>query len=119
MGQVVATAQEQLEELKIFIQRQDIISLPGSAEVRVAPTPRFYRWTFASMWTPGPFETRPLRAYYYITDADPSWPAERQEEHLPDFNYRAPWSIFFPEGYPRPFLHYHHLRHGPATPRKV
>ena len=34
----------------------------GSAEVQVAPTPRFYRWTFASMWTPGPFETRSLRS---------------------------------------------------------
>ena len=70
-GRVVATAQEQLEELKTFIQRQDLVSLPASAPVQVAPTPRFYRWTFASMWTPGPFETRPLRAYYYITDADP------------------------------------------------
>ena len=61
VGQVVATAQEQLDELKTFIQRQDLVSLPSSAEVQVAPTPRFYRWTFASMWTPGPFETRPLR----------------------------------------------------------
>ena len=59
VGQVVATAQEQLEELKTFIQRQDIVSLPGSADVQVAPTPRFYRWTFASMWTPGPVRDAP------------------------------------------------------------
>ena len=78
--------------------------------MQVAPTPRFYRWTFASMWTPGPFETRPLRAYYYITDADPSWPAERQEEHLRDFNYGALWAISIHEVYPGHFLHYQHLR---------
>ena len=101
LGQVVSTAQEQLDELKTFIQRQDIVSLPGSADVQVAPTPRFYRWTFASMWTPGPFETRPLRAYYYITDADPSWPADRQEEHLRDFNYGALWAISIHEVLPR------------------
>ena len=117
-GQVVATAQAQLEELKTFIQRQDLVSLPASAEVQVAPTPRFYRWTFASMWTPGPFETRPLRAYYYITDADPSWPAERQEEHLRDFNYGALWSISIHEVYPGHFLHYQHLRQVSATLRK-
>jgi uncharacterized protein (DUF885 family) len=118
IGQVVATAQEQLEELKTFIQRQDLVSLPGSAEVQVALTPRFYRWTFASMWTPGPFETRPLRAYYYITDADPSWPVERQEEHLRDFNSGALWAISIHEVYPGHFLHYQHLRQVAGTFRK-
>jgi uncharacterized protein (DUF885 family) len=117
-GEVVATAQEQLDELKTFIQRQNLVSLPASAEVQVAPTPRFYRWTFASMWTPGPFETRPLRAYYYVTDADPSWPAARQEEHLRDFNYGALWSISIHEVYPGHFLHYQHLRKVSATLRK-
>jgi uncharacterized protein (DUF885 family) len=117
-GRVVATAQEQLDEIKTFIQRQDLISLPGSAQVHVAPTPRFYRWTFASMWTPGPFESRPLRAYYYITDVDPSWATERQEEHLRDFNYGALWAISIHEVYPGHFLHYQHLRQVASTLRK-
>jgi len=117
-GQVVATAQEQLDELKTFIQRQDLVTLPDKADVRVAPTPRFYRWTFASMWTPGPFESRPLRAYYYITDADPTWPTDRQEEHLRDFNYGALWSISIHEVFPGHFLHYQHLRQVPAPLRK-
>lgn len=117
-GQVVATAQQQLDELATFIQRQDLVSLPDAARVQVAPTPRFYRWTFASMWTPGPFESRPLRAYYYITDVDPAWPAERQEEHLRDFNYGALWSISIHEVYPGHFLHYQHLRQVTSTLRK-
>ncbi len=117
-GQLVATAQEQLDELKTFLQRQDIVAVPGSADVQVGPTPRFYRWTFASMWTPGPFETRPQRAYYYITDADPSWPVERQAEHLRDFSTGALWSISIHEVYPGHFLHYQHLRKVSATYRK-
>jgi uncharacterized protein (DUF885 family) len=92
--------------------------VPDAAHVRVAPTPRFYRWTFASMWTPGPFETRLLRAYYYITDADPSWPADRQEEHLRDFNFGALWAISIHEVYPGHFLHYQHLRQLSSTLRK-
>src|SRR3954467_12005 len=117
-GQIVATAQDQLDELKTFIQRQDLVSLPDSSQVQVAPRPRFYRWTFASMWTPGPFETRPLRAYYYITDADPAWPPDRQEEHLRDFNHAALWSISIHEVFPGHFLHYQHLRQVQAPLRK-
>jgi uncharacterized protein (DUF885 family) len=118
VGQVVATVQEQLEELATFIQRQDLVTLPAAAQVHVAATPRFYRWTFASMWTPGPFEPRRLRAYYYITDADPSWPADRQDEHLRDLNYGALWSISIHEVYPGHFLHYQHLRQLTSTLRK-
>jgi uncharacterized protein (DUF885 family) len=70
------------------------------------------------MWTPGPFETRPQRAYYYITDPDPSWPAEKQETHLRDFNYGALWSISIHEVYPGHFLHYQHLRHLASSFRK-
>ena len=64
----------------------DSITMPAGEPITVAPTPDFYRWSFASMWTPGPFESKPTRAYYYLTDVDPSWPADRQDEHLRDYN---------------------------------
>ena len=112
------TAQQQLGELIDFIKRESIVSIPPGAPVDVAPTPRFYRWTFASMWTPGPFEARPLRATYYITDVDPAWTAERQAEHLRDFNYGALWSISIHEVFPGHFLHYQHLRQVDSKLRK-
>ncbi|HEY2435387.1 MAG TPA: DUF885 domain-containing protein [Vicinamibacterales bacterium] len=118
MGELVTTAHQQLEELATFIRRQDLVSLPPSADVTVAATPRFYRWTFASMWTPGPFEARPLRAYYYITEPDAAWSPEKQEEHLRGFNYGALWSISIHEVFPGHFLHYQHLRRIPSTLRK-
>jgi hypothetical protein len=90
-GQLVSTAQQQLGELADFISANRIVTIPDGAPVDVAATPKFYRWTFASMWTPGPFETRPIRATYYITDVDPTWSAERQAEHLRDFNYGNLW----------------------------
>ena len=117
-GQLVRVAQQQLEELVEFIGRERVISIPQGAPVAVAHTPRFYRWTFASMWTPGPFESRPLGAFYYITDVDPSWPPERQEEHLRDFNYGALWSISIHEVFPGHFLHYQHLRQLDSKLRK-
>jgi uncharacterized protein (DUF885 family) len=117
-GQLVPVVQQQLGEIVDFIRRQRIITIPDGAPVEVAPTPKFYRWTFASMWTPGPFEARPLRAYYYITDVDPSWPAERKDEHLRDFNYGALWAISIHEVFPGHFLHYQHLRQVESKLRK-
>jgi uncharacterized protein (DUF885 family) len=117
-GQLVPVAQQQLSELQDFIVRQRIITIPDGAPVAVLPTPRFYRWTSASMWTPGPFEMRAQRAFYYITDVDPSWPAERQAEHLRDFSYGALWSISMHEVFPGHFLHYQHLRQIDAKLRK-
>ena len=117
-GQLVPVAQQQLDELMDFIKRQRIISVPEGAPVAVRPTPRFYRWTAASMWTPGPFETKPLRAFYYITDVDPSWTDEKKDEHLRDFNYGALWAISIHEVFPGHFLHYQHLRQIDSTLRK-
>jgi len=117
-GALSAAAQAQLDELSTFLDRQGIVTRPEGEPVVVAPTPEFYRWSFASMWVPGPFEQKPTRAYYYVTDADPSWPVERQEEHLRDFNYPTLWSISIHEVYPGHFLHYQFLRRVESKVRK-
>jgi uncharacterized protein (DUF885 family) len=117
-GQLVAVAQQQLGELAEFIDAHRIVTIPHGAPVEVAPTPKFYRRTFASMWTPGPFEAKPLRATYYITDVDPAWPPDRQAEHLRDFNYGNLWSISIHEVFPGHFLHYQHLRQVESKLRK-
>jgi uncharacterized protein (DUF885 family) len=110
VGTLAASARSQVEALRAFIERDGLVSLPEHEPILVAPTPPFYRWTFASIWCPGPFETRAVRAFYYLTDADPSWPAERQEQHLRDFNHPTLWSISMHEAYPGHYLHYQHLR---------
>jgi hypothetical protein len=117
-GELVGVGRQQLSELATFLERQAIITLPPGEEITVAPTPDFYRWSFASMWTPGPFETKPTRAYYYLTDVDPSWPRDRQDEHLRDYNYPTLWSISIHEVYPGHFLHFQHLRRVESKARK-
>jgi uncharacterized protein (DUF885 family) len=109
-GQLLETAREQLGELRTFLERNSIVSMPDALQIEVAPTPEFFRWSFASMWTPGPFEPRASRAVYYLTDADPSWPQERQLEHLRDFNIPTLWNISIHEVFPGHYLHYQHLR---------
>jgi len=117
-GELVHEAGRQLEELATFLERERLVTMPAAEPVVVAPTPEFYRWSFASMWTPGPFETKPTHAYYYLTDVDAAWSAERQEEHLRDFNYPTLWAISIHEVYPGHFLHYQHLRRVESKARK-
>jgi len=117
-GQLVEVGREQLDELKTFLERQAIVTVPPGEPVTVAATPEFWRWSFASMWTPGPFESKPTHAYYYLTDADVSWSPERQQEYLRDYNYPTLWSISIHEVYPGHFLHSQHLRRAPSKVRK-
>ena len=117
-GQLPAAAQQQLEEIGTFIDRHAIVTRPQGEPVIVAPTPEFFRWSFASMWVSGPFEPKPTPAYYYLTDADPSWPIEKQEEHLRDFNYPTLWAISIHEVYPGHLLHYQFLRRVESKVRK-
>jgi uncharacterized protein (DUF885 family) len=117
-GQLISVAEAQVGELEEFLRTQDLVSLPDSEPVVVAPSPDFYRWAFASMWTPGPFESKPSRAYYYLTDVDRSWSPDRQKEHLRDFNIPTLWNISIHEVYPGHFLHFRHLRQVDSKVRK-
>jgi len=117
-GQLVSVGQQQVIELTEFVQRQGIVTVPDGEPVIVAPSPDFYRWAFASMWTPGPFESKPSRAYYYLTDVDRSWPPERQEEHLRDFNIPTLWNVSIHEVFPGHFLQSRHLRGVDSKVRK-
>ncbi len=117
-GQLARAAQEQLDELITYIERNGLVTLFPGDGVTVAPTPSFFRWTFASMWTPGPLETRPMPACYYLTDVENGWSPDRQEEHLRGFNYGALWAISIHEVYPGHYLHYQHLRRIESKLRK-
>jgi len=117
-GELAKAAQQQITELAQFVEKHKLVTIPDGEPVVVAPTPEFYRWSSASMWTPGPFEPKPARAYYYVTDVDRSWPADRQEEHLRDFNYPTLWAISMHEVCPGHFLQYQHLRQVDSKVRK-
>jgi len=117
-GTLVSVAQGHLKELEDFIRRQAIVTVPEAEGVIVAPSPEFYRWAYASMWTAGPFESKPSRAYYYLTDVERGWSPERQKEHMRDFAMPVLWNISIHEVFPGHFLQHQHLRHVESKVRK-
>ena len=117
-GTLVAVGQAHVKELEEFVQRQAIVSVPTAEPIVVSQSPEFYRWAFASMWTPGPFESKPSRAYYYLTDVERGWPPERQKEHMRDFAIPRLWNVSIHEVYPGHFLQFLHLRQVESKVRK-
>ena len=110
LGQVVREAREQVQALRAFVEREGFVSVPEHDPITIAPTPPFCRWTFASIWCPGPFETRGVKAHYYLTEAESGWAPDRQEQHLRDFNRPTLCAISMHEVYPGHYLHFQHLR---------
>ena len=71
------------------------------------------------MWTPGPFETKPTRAYYYLTDVDPLVAArDARKSTCATTTTRRSGRSRFTRSIPGHFLHYQHLRRVESKVRK-
>ncbi len=70
------------------------------------------------METPGPFETVATEAHFYITPANESWTAERQEEWLSRFNDYVIQIFSIHEAYPGHYLQHLHARWSPSIAAK-
>ncbi len=104
---LVSTTHEMLEEIRQFLIDRRIITLPSEVRAQVAETPAFRRaLSFASMSTPGPFETRATEAYYYVTLPDPSWTAEQIKQHMSFYNRYALQIVSIHEAYPGHYVQF-------------
>ena len=105
-----------LETIRQFLVDHRIISLPSQVRAQVTETPQFLRATsFASMDTPGPFETKATEAYYYVTPPETDWSAQQKEEWLTAFNYYTTDIVSIHEAYPGHYVQFLHLNASPAT----
>ena len=93
-------------DVQCFIDRQ-IVTIPSEVRARVEETPQFDRATsFASMDTPGPFETKATEAYYYVTPVEKDWPPAQKEEWLTAFNYYTTDIVSVHEAYPGHYVQF-------------
>ncbi|HEX5750621.1 MAG TPA: DUF885 domain-containing protein [Archangium sp.] len=106
-AELVPTTRATLETIRQFLVDQHIITIPSEVRAQVAETPSFNRaLSFASMNTPGPFETVATEAYYYVTPPDPSWSAEQTEQHMSFYNRHALELVSIHEAYPGHYVQY-------------
>jgi Bacterial protein of unknown function (DUF885) len=81
-GGAVQGARDQLDGLRAFIDKNDLVTIPGSEKALVEEAPPFARQNFAYIDIPGPYEAN-LPSVYYIAPPDPAWPAKVQADFVP------------------------------------
>ena len=105
-----------LEAIRKFVVDHRIITLPSEVRARVEETLQFDRASsFASMDTPGPFETKATEAYYYVTPVEKEWPPKQQEEWLTAFNRYTTDVVSIHEVYPGHYTQFLVLNASKAT----
>jgi uncharacterized protein (DUF885 family) len=105
-----------LDTIRQYVIDRRIITIPSPVRAKVMETPQFMRATsFASMDTPGPFETKATEAYYYVTPVEADWPPQQKEEWLTAFNYYTTDIVSIHEAYPGHYVQFLCMNASPAT----
>jgi len=81
-GGAVTAARRQLVDLHAFLEKEDLVSIPGTEEALVEEAPPYNRSNSAYIDIPGPFEES-LPSVYYIAPPDPKWTPEEQLAYVP------------------------------------
>ena len=103
-----------------FIRTHHIVTIPSDVRSIVEETPPFMRaTTFASMDTPGPFETRATEAYFNVTLPDPSMKPAEVEGYMHSFNVGTVISTAVHEAYPGHYIQFLWLPQAPSRVRKL
>jgi len=113
---LLADTRRNLEAIREFVVSRRLVTIPSEVRARVEETlPPFRSTSFASMDTPGPFETRATEAYYYVTPVEPEWTAQQAEEWLSAFNFYTTDVVSIHEAYPGHYTQFLALNASRAT----
>jgi uncharacterized protein (DUF885 family) len=83
-----ADARRDLDEARQFVREKDLLTLPARDNLRVIETPEFMRGIYSvGGFNPAPALEPNLGAFYWITPIPPSWPRERIESKLREYNF--------------------------------
>jgi uncharacterized protein (DUF885 family) len=108
---------DSFDSLIAFIQTHHIVTIPSEVRPTLEETPPFMRaTTFASMDSPGPFETGSSKALFNVTLPEPHWTPEHVAEHMAAFNVGTIVSTSIHEAYPG---HYTQFLWQPQFPSKI
>ena len=105
--QLLQTFRNTLGGLRDFINSRHLVTIPSPVLPILEETPPFMRaTTFASMDTPGPYETVAKEAFFNVTIPEMSWTPERTESFMGQFNYGTILSTAIHEAYPGHYVQF-------------
>lgn len=118
---LIPDTRRNLEAIRKFVVDHQLVTIPSDVRAQVKETlPPFRATSFASMDTPGPFESKATAAYYYVTPTEPDWTPQQKDEWLTAFNYYTTDVVSIHEAYPGHYVQFLALNASDATtPAKV
>jgi uncharacterized protein (DUF885 family) len=117
---LLSAFQNTFTSLITFIDTHHIITIPSKVEPTLEETPPFMRaTTFASMDSPGPFETHSTKAYFNVTLPEKNWTPQHVAEHMADFNIGTVISTSVHEAYPGHYVQFLWMPQFPSKVRQI
>jgi uncharacterized protein (DUF885 family) len=115
--QLLPAFRDDLTGIRQYIVDKQIVTIPSPVPPIVQETPPFARaLTFASMDTPGPYESVAKEAFFNVTLPEHDWPKQRTESFMGQFNRATMIAVAVHEVYPG---HYVQFLWVPSAPSKV
>ncbi len=117
---LLASFRATFDGLVSFIRAHHIVTIPSDVRPTLEETPPFMRaTTFASMDTPGPFETHATEAYFNVTLPDPSMTPKEVDGYMHSFNIGTIISTAVHEAYPGHYVQFLWVPQAPSRVRKI
>ena len=117
---LIERAKATVEGARQFLIDKKIVDVPSQVLPIVMETPPYARnGSFASMDSPGAYETKATEAFYYVTPPEKDWDAKHVEEHLKSFNRSEMDITTVHETYPGHYLQFLYVHQFPTKTRKL
>ena len=78
----VAEARRQIPVLRVFVAKNDLVTIPGTEEAKVEESPPYNRQNSAYIDPAGPYEKN-IPSVYYISPPDPAWDKKTRDAFVP------------------------------------
>ena len=117
---LIPSVRRSVEAARRYLIDKGIVTVPSEVRINIEETPPYARsGTFASMYPPGPYETKATQAFYYVTPVEKDWDARHVQEHLRFYNPPAVAIINVHEAYPGHYLQFLYAKRFPTKTRKL
>jgi len=117
---LIPSVRRSVEAVRQYLIDHRIVTVPSQVRPNIEETPPYARsGSFASMDTPGAYETRATQAFYYVTPVEKDWDARHAEEHLRLYNPPVVAMINVHEAYPGHYLQFLYAKRFPTKVRKL
>ncbi|MBM3765250.1 MAG: DUF885 domain-containing protein [Acidobacteria bacterium] len=117
---LIPATRRTLKGIQQFLIDKKIIDLPTMNLPLVEETPPYARsGSFASMDTPGAYESKAKEAFYYVTPVEKDWDAKHKEEHLRLYNKPVMEVITIHEAFPGHYVQFIYAPQFPTKTRKL